>query len=286
VDEKINEKINDLINIVSSGGNYLLNIGPKADGTIIPFERQVLVGVGKWLNENGEAIYGTNVSSIAKQDWGRITTKNNKLYLHVLNFPENNKLSIDGLTSNIKKAYPLSDNDIALKSSISENGLVIYLSDEINKDKYVTVIVLEYENELAYTPPNLILPNKDGTFMLVLDNAEKYHSYSGHDYYSTKPTIVKMKWYLPGNVNDACEIDIVFSDQNIKPLNLTINNKDHLLAKQNSDENLNKDLMHTTFNHVNFHPDKMNEVELTLEDKNNPHTGLNIKDLKISIKQF
>lgn len=285
VDEKVNEKINDLINIVSSGGNYLLNIGSKADGTIIPFEQQVLAGVGKWLNENGEVIYGTNVSSIAKQDWGSITTKNNKLYLHVLNFPENNKLSIDGLTTSIKKAYPLSDDDIALKSSTSEKGLEIYLTDEIDKDKYVTVIVLEFENELTYTPPNLILPNEDGTFVLLLDNAEKYHSYSGHDYYSTKPTIVKMKWHLSGNINDACIIDIAFSDQNSKPLKLSINNKDYLLANQNSGDNLNKYHLRQTINKVNFYPDKINEVELLLEDENKPHKGLNIKDLKISIKQ-
>ncbi len=282
-DEKIKEKINDLINIVSSGGNYLLNIGPKADGTIIPFERQVLAGVGKWLNTNGKAIYGTNASVIAHQDWGSVTAKDNRLYLHILNFPENNKISIKGLKTNIKNAYPLSNKDITLKTSTSEKGLEIDLTDKINRDKYVMVIALEYEDDWIYSPPNQIIPNEDSAFILLLDNAEEYHSYSGHDYYSTKPTIVKLKWYLPGNTKEVCEIDIISSDQSHKPLKLSINNKEYLLSAQNSD-NLNQYKIRQTINKVNFYSDKTNTIELLWEDKTNPHKGLNIEDLKISIK--
>lgn len=282
-DEKIQEKINDLINIVSSGGNYLLNIGPKADGTIVPFERQVLAGVGKWLNTNGEAIYGTNVSAIAHQDWGSVTAKDNRLYLHILNFPENNILVINGLRTNIKNAYPITDKDITLKTLTSEKGLEIDLTDKINRDKYVTVIALEYEDDWIYSPPNQIIPNEDSTFILLLDNAEEYHSYSGHDYYSTKPTIVKMMWYLPGNTKEVCEIDIISSDQSTESLKLSINNKEYLLSAQNSD-NLNQNKIRQTINKVNFYSDKTNTIELSWEDKTNPHKWLNIEDLKIIIK--
>jgi len=284
VEDKIKEKIEDLINIVSSGGNYLLNIGPKADGMVVPFEKQVLIGVGDWLSKNGEAIYGTNVSSIANQDWGFITTKNKKLYLHILNFPENNKLSIDGLMTNIKKAYPLSNSNVFLKSSISDKGLDVYLTDELNKDKYATVVVLEYDDELKYVPSNLIIPNEDNIFVLLSDNSEKYHSYSGHDYYSSKPTIVKMKWYLSGNTKDICEINIISSAKDIKSLKLSINNNVCLLPNQNSNNSLNKCFIRQTLNNVNFYSDKINEIELSYEDKSNPHKGLNIEDLKISIK--
>lgn len=282
-DEKIQEKINDLINIVSSGGNYLLNIGPKADGTIVPFERQVLAGVGKWLNTNGEAIYGTNVSAIAHQDWGSVTAKDNRLYLHIVNFPENNILVINGLRTNIKNAYPITDKDITLKTLTSEKGLEIDLTDKINRDKYVTVIALEYEDDWIYSSPNQIIPNEDSTFILLLDNAEEYHSYSGHDYYSTKPTIVKMMWYLPGNTKEVCEIDIISSDQSTESLKLSINNKEYLLSAQNSD-NLNQNKIRQTINKVNFYSDKTNTIELSWEDKTNPHKGLNIEDLKIIIK--
>jgi alpha-L-fucosidase len=51
--------ITNLIDIVSKNGNLLLNIGPKSDGTITDEETQTLLGTGKWLDINGEAIYGT-----------------------------------------------------------------------------------------------------------------------------------------------------------------------------------------------------------------------------------
>jgi alpha-L-fucosidase len=51
--------ITNLIDIVSKNGNLLLNIGPRSDGTITEEETNVLLGTGKWLSVNGEAIYGT-----------------------------------------------------------------------------------------------------------------------------------------------------------------------------------------------------------------------------------
>src|SRR4051794_297770 len=55
---KIDEKITRLVQVVSRGGNYILNIGPEGDGSIVPYESAVLRGVGAWLKPNAEAIYG------------------------------------------------------------------------------------------------------------------------------------------------------------------------------------------------------------------------------------
>lgn len=51
--------VHDLVDIVSKNGNLLLNIGPRADGTITQEQKEVLLSIGKWLSVNGEAIYGT-----------------------------------------------------------------------------------------------------------------------------------------------------------------------------------------------------------------------------------
>ncbi|MDD4385211.1 MAG: alpha-L-fucosidase [Bacteroidales bacterium] len=194
VETKINEKLQDLVKVVSSGGNYLLNIGPKADGTVVLFEKQVLKGIGEWLEKNGKSIYETKELPFSKQEWGFITSKPGKLYLHTVNYPENNKLTIQGLKTDISKAYPLSDPVLLLNSKNTNNICEIELSEKIVRDKYITVIVLEYKGELLYTPANSIELDENGEFILTSNNAETYHSYSGHDYYSSKPTVVKMKW--------------------------------------------------------------------------------------------
>lgn len=284
VEAKINEKIHDLITVVSMGGNYLLNIGPKGDGTIIPFEQQVLEGIGKWLKANGEAVYGTTVTPIEIQNWGYITGKSGKLYLHIIDFPENDTLTIEGLNAKITKAHPLSNLNLTLKTSINENALQIDLSNITNRDTNATVILLEYENELSYTPKNVIYPNKKGEYILTWDNATKLHSFSGHDYYSTKPTVVKKQWYLAGNQKESCEVNVVQLSDTMKPLTLSINKKEYLISSPNVDKKIKNELPKLEIYNVDLYVNKINVVELSLEDQTNPHQGFKIENLKIKMK--
>jgi alpha-L-fucosidase len=284
VEEKIQEKIYDLINVVSMGGNYLLNIGPKGDGTTIPFEQEVLEGVGKWLTVNGEAIYGTTTAPIDSQDWGFVTAKKGKLYLHILNFPKNNTLIIKGLNSNIKNAYLLADSQISLQNSTPDSGFELDLTNLINRDKYATVVVLEYENELRYTPENAIYPNVEAGFILTEKNATKLHSFSGHDYYSTRPTVVKYKWYLAGNEQENNTINLSYSNNTKEALALTINGKEYAISGSTAENRLQNESSGQTISGVNLHLDKINEIELSLNDKSNPHKGLTIEMLRIEIK--
>jgi alpha-L-fucosidase len=78
-----------LINCVAKGGNLLLNVGPRGDGTLCPMQVGRLRDVGAWLKVNGEAIYGTRPSQIATEQTGdgrqlRFTQKNGTLYVLVL----------------------------------------------------------------------------------------------------------------------------------------------------------------------------------------------------------
>ncbi|HEY4194411.1 MAG TPA: alpha-L-fucosidase, partial [Mucilaginibacter sp.] len=110
--------VTNLIDIVSKNGNLLLNIGPKADGTITDQETQVLLGTGKWLDVNGAAIYATRPwkvygegptksasGSFADQKepftWRdvRFTTKGDVLYITALGLPSG-QLSIKSLSIN------------------------------------------------------------------------------------------------------------------------------------------------------------------------------------------
>src|SRR5262249_29317257 len=96
----------------SKGGNFLLNVGPTAEGEITPPSIAILSDVGKWMQVNGDSIYGTTASPLdgPSPDWGRITQKGKTIYLHVFNWPEDRKRAIPDLPNlKPKKAYLLSD---------------------------------------------------------------------------------------------------------------------------------------------------------------------------------
>jgi alpha-L-fucosidase len=84
---------------VAAGGNLLLDIGPAADGTIPVIMQQRLIEIGKWLEVNGEAIYGTRAYITDKKQEAInpetnknifFTKKGNDLYVILLNWPEEN----------------------------------------------------------------------------------------------------------------------------------------------------------------------------------------------------
>ena len=108
--------IGELVDVVSKNGNLLLNVGPKADGTIPEQARAVLLQIGAWLQVNGEAIYGsrpwvlygegpTKVKSSAKDTDNqaftpediRYTTRNGVLYAIALEWPESRELRLHSL---------------------------------------------------------------------------------------------------------------------------------------------------------------------------------------------
>lgn len=196
VQGKIREKILDLLNIVSAGGNYLLNIGPKADGSVVPYERDVLKGVGKWLNKNGEAIYGSQHVVGEKPDWGYLTANGNKLYLHVVDFPENDTLELKGIQNKAKRIAPLLQKDVSLACYADSSSLYVVLNDSVKQDRVATVFVLEHEGKLAFKPKDLLQNEKGEGLSLTPEQALTFHSYSGADYYTTQPTVVKLRWNI------------------------------------------------------------------------------------------
>jgi alpha-L-fucosidase len=104
------EVIHNLADIAHKGGNYLLNVGPTADGMIPQESGDILAAVGAWLKTNGESIYGTSASPLpATPVWGRVTQKDKTLYLHVLDWPTDGRIHVHGLPGVAKRAYALAD---------------------------------------------------------------------------------------------------------------------------------------------------------------------------------
>ncbi len=92
-----NELVDYLVDVVSKNGNLLINIGPKADGTIPEVMQRCLREAGQWLRVNGEAIYGSRYWVTHKEGEVRFTRKGNTLYAIALEWPEEETLTLQSL---------------------------------------------------------------------------------------------------------------------------------------------------------------------------------------------
>jgi alpha-L-fucosidase len=144
--------IRQLIDSSSKGGNYLLNVGPTAEGEIPTASVERLEAMGKWMATNGESIYGSAASPFAaKLAWGCCTQKPGKLYLHVFNWPKGN-LIVPALKNKIEKAYLLSDPDQPpLPVSQNDDGIAVSLP-ETAPDPIASVIVLTIAGPAEVVP--------------------------------------------------------------------------------------------------------------------------------------
>lgn len=131
--------IHSLVEIVSKGGNLLLNVGPTAEGLIPGPSVERLEAMGAWLNLNGEAIYGAKASPYEKPDWGRYTRKEGFIYAHVFEWPEDGILLIDDEIE-VKNASLLVNPLAELK--VAESPSAILLPDTA-PDAITTVIKIK-----------------------------------------------------------------------------------------------------------------------------------------------
>ncbi len=140
--------IQNLADIASKGGNFLLNVGPTAEGLIPDASIERLAAIGNWMKVNSESIYGTTASPLGKLPWGRCTAKPGKLYLHVFDWPTNLKLEVPGLKNQVNKAYLLADDkrtNLSVRRELKDK-IVVRIPREA-PDAVNTVVVLEIKDK-------------------------------------------------------------------------------------------------------------------------------------------
>jgi alpha-L-fucosidase len=176
--------VRNLIDIASKGGNYLLNVGPTAEGLIPEPSVQRLARMGQWMKVHGESIYGTSASPFKRLAWGRATQKPGKIYLHVFDWPKG-PLVVPGLKNPVTKAFLLADKDRALEVSTSDDGVAIQLPEQA-PDKIASVVVLEIAGKPEVVNPSLAQA-ADGSITLpaaeavVHGQTARYESGHGKD---------------------------------------------------------------------------------------------------------
>ena len=140
--------IRNLVDIASKGGNYLLNIGPKADGSVPEESVSAMKAIGAWMRVNGESIYGTTASPFENIEWGRCTRKmmpdgKTRLYLHVFEWPANRRLALPAMQQKPVKAWILGPGtSVQVASAEGKSELLL---PESAPDRHVSVVALDLE---------------------------------------------------------------------------------------------------------------------------------------------
>ena len=163
------ELVFKLVDIVSKGGNYLLNVGPTAEGEIPQESQELLLAVGRWLKINGEAIHGAGPTPfgaefghfdptkefrlddknwrhhpefIVEKQW-RCTTKPGRLFIHLFQWTPSGKFELDGLKQPATWAYLLADADrTPLGMTQSGDKLTVGLPAQ-SSGEFATVLCIE-----------------------------------------------------------------------------------------------------------------------------------------------
>jgi alpha-L-fucosidase len=169
--------IQQMVQVVSRGGNYLLNVGPTAEGVIPQPSVERLADVGQWLEANSEAFYGATPSPFPYElPWGLITTKPRKLFLHVLNWPEK-ELVLYGLKNKVQKAHFLASK-AALRTSQRSDEKLDHQELRLQlpatpPDRHNSVIVLEIEGPPLVDTGLIQQPDRSVTLPAYLAHLHK-----------------------------------------------------------------------------------------------------------------
>lgn len=129
-----------LAKAAGNNANFLLNVGPKADGTIQEEFQTRLREMGAWLTKNGESIHGTRGGPISPRPWGVTTQRPGKVYLHVLEWPDQ-ALAIPRLPVPVRKASLLASGAPVTVKDV-DNGQLVQLP-LTGRDPHDTVVVIE-----------------------------------------------------------------------------------------------------------------------------------------------
>ena len=142
--------IRNLCDIASKGGNYLLNVGPKPDGTFPEQSVKALKEIGDWMKVNGEAIYNTQSGPLQSLPWGRCTKKETGgetiLYLSIFNWPEDGKLLLPGIQNKTGNALLLAGKSI-WKAENTKEGILVHLPPKA-PDAIASVIKLQVKGKV------------------------------------------------------------------------------------------------------------------------------------------
>ena len=140
------EILHRVVACVARGGTYMLNIGPRGDGSVPQRAIDSLRDSGEWIRRYPQVVYGTDASPWKHAlPWGDVTVKNNKLFLSVFEWPTGGELYLPGLKTKIKSVKLLKGNEAEVIKHQNVKGWTRLSVPVSAPEKWVSVIEIELE---------------------------------------------------------------------------------------------------------------------------------------------
>ncbi|RJQ82077.1 alpha-L-fucosidase [Pseudonocardiaceae bacterium YIM PH 21723] len=190
---KIRDLVTGLTGVRARGGNYLLNIGPRGDGSVVEFEADVLHGIGDWLARHPGAVLDASATRFGGQPWGEVTAHGSNLFLHVTRWPASGELRLPGLATKVRGVTE--DGAGALNWRMAGDDLVVTVPAK-PQDAVLPVLKVDLDGELRIIPPRTVR----GQDRWSLTDLEHGYSYADSGSYpTTRRTTVRHTGYLVGD---------------------------------------------------------------------------------------
>jgi alpha-L-fucosidase len=152
--KSLKDCVHTLVRVVGGDGNFLFNVGPMPDGRIEPRQADRLREIGTWLRKNGQSIYGTRGGPYKPGLWGASTYRDNKIFLHVLNWPQQG-LILPAPQKKVVASSLLNGGDVTVKQTAEVIKIAAPKDQQSDID---TIIVLELDGPASQIPPTAIAP--------------------------------------------------------------------------------------------------------------------------------
>lgn len=265
VRDDLQHKVKELLKALVGDGNYLLNIGPRGDGSIVPFEAEALEEIGAWLKRHPN-MENVQATLFDKHPWGKVKANHGKVYLIVEDIPEDGQLILDGLLNKVNNVVEDGTNkEIKWQQT---DGIVTITLPTAFEEHILPVIEVDIEGTLS------IIPNHTVNISDHQTTIHREQFYTGHGYHelgnynSMRQVIVRYTAFITANASQTVNMSFHGEVNEDKMYRVAVGNTEVVIK--------GKQLNEGEIGSFTISGDKVEEVSITLAEPTHEGDPLDI----------